>query len=145
MLNKEKSCNPRKVTSDTPITPKSIGADIQTTLLRWGKWSRWSAGQEVGFAPSPLLRFVPRDADDLAPLSDTEAESVNLAYRALQIADEQQGMDRARVLFAAYVQGMSDADISRRLRVGGRQAVVAKRHKAENYMAGALDILGFKT
>lgn len=145
MLNKEKPCNPRKVASDATNNPKSLGMDIQTVLLRWGKWSRWSAGQEVGFAPSPLLRYVPRETGDLAPLSDSEAEQVNLAYRALQIADGQQGLDRARVLFAAYVQGMSDADISRRLRVGGRQAVIAKRHKAEHYMAGALDILGFKT
>lgn len=139
MKNKEKTGSTSSKTKWNPTV------SIQTILLRWGKWSRWSAGQEVGFAPSPLLRLAPRDADDLAPLSDSEAESVNLAYRALQIADEQQGMDRARVLFAAYVQGMSDADISRRLRVGGRASVTHKRHKAEHYMAGALDILGFKT
>lgn len=139
MKIKEKTC------STSFRTKWNTNTSIQTVLARWGKWSRWHAAQEVGFAPSPLLRFTPRDAGDLAPLSDSEAEQVNLAYRALQIADEQQGMDRARVLFASYVQGMSDADISRRLRAGGRAAVTHKRHKAEHYMAGALDILGFKT
>lgn len=117
---------------------------IQLVLTRWGKWSRWRAEDEVGFAPSPLSRNLPRGQDDIAPLSDEDAERVNLAYRALQIADQDQGLDRAQVLFAAYVQGLSDADIARRLRVGGRASVTHKRHKAEHYMAGALAILGVR-
>ena len=79
---------------------------IEYHMLRWRRWNLLRNGTPQG-ARCNLGRLAQSepDADDVAPLSDSEAEAVNQALASLKARYP----DAHRAIVARYVDGVQDS------------------------------------
>ena len=108
---------------------------IEYHMLRWRRWNLLRNGTPQGARCNlgKLAQSTP-DADDVAPLSDDEAEAVNQALSALKARYP----DAHRAIVARYVDGAHDSrGVARRCGVSQTAAKVFLR-EGYAFLAGAV-------
>ena len=98
---------------------------IEYHMMRWRRWNLLRNGTPQG-ARCNLGRWAQStpDADDVAPLSDDEAEAVNQALSALKARYP----DAHRAIVARYVEGAYDSrGVARRCGISQTAAKVFLR------------------
>ena len=108
---------------------------IEYHMLRWRRWNLLRNGTPQGARCNlgKLAQSTP-DVDDVAPLSDDEAEAVNQALAALKVKYP----DAHKAIVARYVDGAHDSrGVARRCGVSQTAAKVFLR-EGYAFLAGAV-------
>lgn len=109
---------------------------IEYHMMRWRRWNLLRNGTPQG-ARCNLGKWAQSepDADDVAPLSDDEAEAVNQALSALKARYP----DAHRAIVARYINGEHDArGVAKRCGVSPTAARVFLR-EGHAFLAGVID------